>query len=205
MSADQGDAGVIGARGDDAEALGPLLESFRPFLLAVANRELRGALRVKCAASDLVQETMLDAQRGFADYRGQGAGDLRAWLRGILRFNAAGWARRYRGSNKRAIGRERSLGAHPEASSLVRTLVDRQPTPSACALAREEAQQLDAAIERLPADERAVILARNRDQLAWEEIGHRLDRSAEAARKLWGRAVERLQAMIGSNGKLQSE
>jgi len=38
-----------------------------------------------------------------------------------------------------------------------------------------------------------VIQWRNYDRASFEEIGQRLERSAEAARKLWVRAVELLQ------------
>jgi RNA polymerase sigma-70 factor (ECF subfamily) len=200
MGADQVRTWVTAAQGGDAEALGRLLESFRPYLLAVADREWPGPLRVKCGGSDLVQETLLDAHRGFATFEGDGPGAVRAWLRRILRFNAAGWARRYRQSDKRAVGRERSLHADRQAGTSARGLVDREPTPGACAVAREEARILDAAIERLPDDERAVVLLRNRDHLPWDEVGRRLDRSPEAARKLWGRALDRLQGMLESLG-----
>ena len=36
------------------------------------------------------------------------------------------------------------------------------------------------------------------DRLTFEEIGLRLDRSAEAARKLWSRALVRLTQELGS-------
>jgi len=200
LSADPVVSWVMAAQEGDAEALGHLLESFRPYLLGVANQEMRGALRVKCAGSDLVQETLLDAHRGFAGFEGREPGDFRAWLRGILRFNAVGWARRFRKAGKRALGRERSLDADPEITLRAKSLVDRELTPGTRASADEEGQILDAAIELLPADERAAIHYRNRDHLAWDEIGRRLDRSPEAARKLWGRAIDRLQGMIGLLG-----
>ena len=53
----------------------------------------------------------------------------------------------------------------------------------------------------LPADEQAVILLRHFEFLSFEEIGHRLDRSPEAARKLWGRAILRLQRLLKETRK----
>jgi RNA polymerase sigma-70 factor (ECF subfamily) len=49
---------------------------------------------------------------------------------------------------------------------------------------------------RLPADEQAVIVLRHFDSLSFEEVGRRLDRSPEAVRKLFARAIVRLQHML---------
>jgi RNA polymerase sigma-70 factor, ECF subfamily len=49
---------------------------------------------------------------------------------------------------------------------------------------------------RLPPDDQAVVLLRHFDCLSFEEIGRRLDRSPDAARKLWGRAIVRLQHLM---------
>src|SRR5215472_3714424 len=99
------------ARGGDAQALGVLLQSFHPYLLSIARRGMPGALRGKCDDSDLVQETMLEAHRGFAGFEGSNSDHLRIWLRGILRHNLMDLIRRYRDSTKRSIARERSLEA----------------------------------------------------------------------------------------------
>jgi RNA polymerase sigma-70 factor (ECF subfamily) len=52
---------------------------------------------------------------------------------------------------------------------------------------------LRAAIERLPADYRRVMELRYTEGLSFEEVGRRLGRSADAARMLWARAVDRLR------------
>jgi RNA polymerase sigma-70 factor (ECF subfamily) len=51
------------AQGGSPEALGQLLEVFRPYLLCVASEALNVQLQAKGGASDLVQETFLEAQR----------------------------------------------------------------------------------------------------------------------------------------------
>ena len=65
-------------------------------------------------------------------------------------------------------------------------------SPSGQAMEREQDQALQAALGRLPEDYRQVITLRYQEQLPFEEIGRLLQRSPEAARKLWARAVERL-------------
>ena len=65
-------------------------------------------------------------------------------------------------------------------------------SPSGQAVEHEQDQALQAALERLPEDYRRVITLRYEQQLPFEEIGRLLQRSPDAARKLWARAVERL-------------
>ena len=67
------------------------------------------------------------------------------------------------------------------------------PSPSAEAVKHEHAERLEQAMARLPEDYRRVILLRYQDEQTFEEIGRLMNRSPNAARKLWLRAVERLQ------------
>jgi RNA polymerase sigma-70 factor (ECF subfamily) len=66
------------ARAGSPEALGRALEGCRLYLLALAERELDAGLRAKGGASDLVQETFLEAQRDFARFRGDSEAELLA-------------------------------------------------------------------------------------------------------------------------------
>ena len=52
---------------------------------------------------------------------------------------------------------------------------------------------MERALERLPADYRQVIFYRYQDELPFEEIGRRMNRTANAVEKLWLRAIERLR------------
>jgi len=61
---------IPAARAGSRTALGELLESCRHYLLSVGNDELDRRLHAKVGASDVVQETFLDAQRDFEQFRG---------------------------------------------------------------------------------------------------------------------------------------
>jgi RNA polymerase sigma-70 factor (ECF subfamily) len=185
------------AQAGSREALGQVLEQFRAYLLLVADRELDPELRAKGGASDLVQETFLEAQRDFAQFRGASVDELRAWLRRLLLNNVANFTRQYRQRAKRAIGREVSLEAggssHERGAGLAADVL----SPSGQALAQEQAEMLARAVERLLPDYRQVLKLRHEEQLTFEEIGQRMQRTANAARMLWLRAVERLQEEMG--------
>src|ERR687883_158141 len=93
--------GLAEARAGSREALGRVLEACRGYLLLVAERELAPDLRPKGGASDLVQQTFLEAQRDFARFRGDSEEELLAWLRRLLLHNVADFSRRFHGTGKR--------------------------------------------------------------------------------------------------------
>jgi len=183
---------LAAARAGSTEALGQSLEQFRRYLLEVARNAIGPALKVKGGASDLVQETFLEAQRRFDHFDGASEGQLRAWLRCLLLHEAAKLGRRYGTTAKRKLSREISLGddgpaVHPSQ------IAGPGPTPSVAIMSAEQSQLLRAAIDRLPEEYRRVMNLRYIDGLAFDEVGRRLGRSPDAARMLWGRALERLK------------
>jgi RNA polymerase sigma-70 factor (ECF subfamily) len=154
----------------------------------VANRTLDSDLRPKGGASDLVQETFVEAKRDFDQFHGTSEEELFAWLTRILSNRVKKQIRAFRNTKKRNIKRERTWDTGMAA--LVRSATDE--TPSALVAAREEREQVRQALARLPDAEHQVLVLRTFHQLSFEDIGKRLDRSPDAARKLWARAVERL-------------
>ena len=181
------------ARAGSRDALGQTLDQCRGYLLEVAKRALGPGLRAKGGASDLVQETFLEAQRRFAQFDGESNGQLRAWLRSLLLHKAAKLGRRYHGTRKRQLSRERPLGGDSPAAVHPSQIAAPGPTPSVQIVSDEQVRRVSEAISRLPADYRAVMELRYHEGLAFDDIGRRLGRSADAARMLWARAVDRLK------------
>jgi RNA polymerase sigma-70 factor (ECF subfamily) len=182
-------------RAGSRDALGQLLQACRGYLLSIANRELDPALGGKLGASDLVQETLLEAQHDIGQFRGASETDLLAWLRQILDHNLRDVRRRYLEADKRCVGREEPLA---DGSSEAAVLADSIDTPSVQVSNDEQVQRLCRAMRKLPQDYQRVIQMRNWELLSFAEIGSRLQRSEEAARKLWVRAIERLQHELGA-------
>jgi len=174
------------ARAGSQQALGSLFDGLRNYLLLIANQELPPDLQGKLGASDLVQETFLEAHRDFPQFQGQSEAELQSWLRQILQHNLSNATRHYRATDKRQLAREVSL------ASLAEPLAERD-SPSASLQRQERDLALAAALARLPDDYRQVIAWRNYERLSFQEIGERLQRSHEAARKLWVRALALLQ------------
>ena len=184
---------LTAARAGSREALGQALEACRNYLLLIAEGELAPELRAKGGASDLVQETFLEAQRDFAQFQGTTQAELLAWLRRALLNNLGNFTRHFCAAGKRAVAREVSLAGDGSSADAGGGLAAPLPSPSQEAMAREQAEGLRRALARLPDDYRQVLLLRYEGGHCFEEIGRQLGRSPEAARKLWARAVEHLQ------------
>lgn len=188
---------LAAARAGSDTMLGQILEACRGYLLLVAQKELDPALRAKGGASDLVQETFLEAQRDFAQFHGTTDEELRAWLRQLLLHNIANFVRRYR-SGKRRADREVSLQPGRSSADQDGGIAADSVTPSVLAIAREQKEALDRALSRLSEDYRRVVLLRYPDQRPFEEIAQEMNRSPGAVRILWSRAVRRLRQELES-------
>jgi RNA polymerase sigma-70 factor (ECF subfamily) len=195
MAPPSGDAAhyLPAARAGSREALGQLLEACRAYLLRIANDGVAADVRAKGGASDLVQETFLEAQRDFARFQGNTEAELLAWLRCMLQNNVSNFARHYRATGKRQVRREVPLERGDSFKAGEAGFVANTPSPSMEAMAHEKAEAVARALERLPEDYHRVITLRNQERREFDEIGRLMERSADAARRLWSRAIERLE------------
>src|SRR6476659_4268625 len=180
------------ARAGSREALGQVLEAARQYLLGFARQEFDADLRAKNSPSDVVQETFVEAQRAFGQFQGDTETELLAWLRQLLLHRVGKLRRHYRDTQKRRLAREVALGGDSSSNGPAEGLAANMLSPSGQAMEHEQDQALQAALGRLPDDYRRVITLRYLEDLPFEEIGQLLQRSPDAARKLWARAVERL-------------
>ncbi len=178
------------ARDGSPDALGQALEAFRRYLLQVAREEIDAALQAKGGASDLVQETFLEAARDFRAFQGRSPAEFRAWLRVLLLRRVGKLGRRFRHTRKRAVGCEVALDAAAQAGA-------QRPTPSEAVSAGEELERLHRVLDGLPEDYRTVVRLRYQEGRSFEEIGPLMGRTANAVRLLWLRAIERVRQELG--------
>ena len=148
---------------------------------------------MKVNASDVVQQTMLEAYRDFHVFQGTSEKEWLAWLRKILAHNVSDFVRRYRGA-KRRVSREvpfrdpRESGAHG-----AREPAAPDATPSQEFLRLDTELRLAAALAQLPPDYQEIIVLRNLERLPFDEVGRRMDRSRPAAQMLWMRTMKKLR------------
>jgi RNA polymerase sigma-70 factor (ECF subfamily) len=189
---------IARARQGDTECRERLFTLCRSYLGFVARSQVETWLRRKVDASDLVQETMLEAYRDFDRFDGRTEQEWLAWLKQILRHNAADFVRRYQGTAKREAGKEipfrdpddsRCRGAPEPAAP--------QATPSQEFLQLDDELRVTAALAELPPDYQEVIVLRNLQRLPFNEVAERMNRTRPAAQMLWLRAIRKLQEVLG--------
>jgi RNA polymerase sigma-70 factor (ECF subfamily) len=189
------------ARQGDPDALGLLWEHYRGYLRLLARLQIYRRLQGKADASDMVQETFLQANLGFDDFEGQSEGQLLQWLRKILASRLAGLVRRYYQTQQRDPRLERDVAEELDRSSqaLDRALLAAESSPSQGAARREQAVRLAEALEQLPAEYREAIILHNLQGLTFSDVADQMQRSPEAVRKLWVRGLAKMRGLLGDD------
>lgn len=183
------------ARAGDAQALGRLLESYRGYLMVLADREIGRRLQRKVDAADIVQEVFLEAHRQFSNFLGHAEAQLTEWLRTILAGIIANTIRRYFGTQARDVRLELEVVEDLQQSScqLAAMAVDRESSPSAKAVRGEHTLIIADGLARLSPDYRTVLILRHLEGLSFVEIAAKLDRSVDSVEKLWVRGLAKLK------------
>ena len=170
------------------------LERYRNYLLLLARLRLDARLAAKLDASDVVQQTLLEAHRAQDQFRGQTDAEQAAWLRQILVRNLANAGRDLRRA-KRDVTRERSLQAAVDqsASRLEAWLASDESSPSEKAIRLERAMHVAEAIAALPDSQREAIVLRHWQGASLAEIGGQLECTTAAVTGLLHRGLKNLR------------
>jgi RNA polymerase sigma-70 factor, ECF subfamily len=187
------------AKAGNVEVLGELLERHRIYLELMARVQLGRRLQSKVDATDLVQETFLDAHATFAQFRGTTDQEFTGWLRQVLAYNLASLVRRFYGTQRRGVDLEREFIRELDESSqtLGGGLIAPISSPSHQASRREQAVLLADALSQLPADYREVIILRQLEGRSFPEVARQMRRSLDSVKKLWVRGLARLRITLG--------
>ncbi len=185
------------ARAGDRESLGLLLKNYFRYLNSLSRGHIDERIRMRVSASDIVQETLLEAHRDFSSFVGTSLEEFTGWLRKILFNNLATAIEAHVLAGKRDVRRQRRLEAARDEGNLSAgfdfKLQADVSSPSSPMHRDESLQALRDAIDRLPDSYRTVIELRNFQGLSFSEIALRLKRKTGAVRMLWVRAVEKLK------------
>jgi RNA polymerase sigma-70 factor (ECF subfamily) len=183
--------------GHQAGADGPAVERFREYLLVLARVQLGGRLRGKLDASDVVQQTLLEAHRKRAQFRGRSDAELAGWLRQMLAYGIAD-ALRAHGRAERDAARERRLeAALADSSARLEAWVRAQDSsPSQRAVRQEQLLRLAEALARLPEDQRRALDLKHLQGASVAEVARRLGRTETAVGGLLRRGMTRLREVL---------
>jgi RNA polymerase sigma-70 factor (ECF subfamily) len=143
-------------------------------------------MSAKFDPSDVGQTAIVDVARDIQSFRGRSR-EFFGWLRQIVHHNAIDLQRRHARSAEKEVAHDLDLSNIPapsEADSLLRF---------------EEKERVEKAMSKLSEDHRAVLHLRVWERLKWEEIGQKLNRSADASRQLFARALDSVRVDLGED------
>lgn len=157
------------------------------------DRKLRG----KLDASDVVQQTMLEAHRALESFRGNDAAAQAAWLRQILARNLSNAVRDLTRA-KRDVRKERALKTDLDdsASQLEGWLAKEQSSPSQRLERQERALQLAEALAQLPETQRDALVLRHFQGQSLAEIAEQLGCTTAAVTGLLQRGLKNLRKSL---------
>ncbi len=182
------------------------LDDFREYLMTIARLQLEPQLRDKLDASDVVQQTLLEAHQQRRQLRGQTKAELAGWLKQILVHNLMDVIRAFRGQ-KRDIARERALDASLNRSSarLEAVLAADQSTPSQTLQCGEQSLQLADALAKLPDAQREALVLQHWHGWSVAQIAEHMGRGRTAIAGLLKRGLQNLRGELGPQETLDTD
>jgi RNA polymerase sigma-70 factor, ECF subfamily len=188
------------AAAGDQEAWGRLLARHRDRLRRMVALRLDQRLQGRVDASDVIQESFLDASAGLAGYMQNPVLPFYLWLRFLTGVRLAKVHRHHLGTQMRDAAREVSLfrGSLPHTSSaaLAAHLMGRESRPSEAAMRAELKLRLQDVLNSMEPLDREILALRHFEQLATAETAQVLGIKEAAARKRHIRALEKLREIL---------
>ena len=187
-------------RAKDEHALAELFSHYRAQLDRMVSLRLDHRLGGRVSASDVLQESYLDAAKRVEHYLARPEMPFFLWLRLITNQCLVDVHRRHLHAQRRDAGLEQSLyqGQIATASSvcMAACLIEDVPSPSQAALDEERSSALQRALESLDPIDREVLALRHFEELSNNEVAQILGLQKHAASKRYVRALARLKTAL---------
>jgi RNA polymerase sigma-70 factor (ECF subfamily) len=188
---------VAAAQRREEGALESLVRSLLGDLRAFVRLKSDPRLRLRESCSDLVQSVCRELVADLDGFEDRGPGSFRAWLftatLNKIRQKHEFWHAQKRDPRREVAGDAAS--AHAEDRLYV-SICDFGGTPSEHAIAKEQAERIERAMDKLTAEQREVLLLARIVGLSCHEIAERTGKSEVAVRSLLSRGSLRLLAAI---------
>ncbi len=174
----------------------PDLGKCRDYLRACVER-ISSKYQAKFDESDIVQETLADAQRHLGDFQGKTDAELTGWLRRMLSRNLIDHVRRLR-SRKRNVAQEQRFQRSRQLSGQSASLSLRAEvtSPSGRAVWNEELQQMHKSLDSLPDAQRQAIVLHHLQGMTLAQVAAQMNRSPAAVAGLLHRGLNALQKSV---------
>lgn len=185
----------------DTRGLNELFEAHRTRLCKMVKTRLNPQIQGRVDASDVVQDSFLEATKRLREYVEAPKAPLFLWLRQILGHKIIDVHRRHLGADARNAELEISLQQQrPQASSvcIAAQLIGNVSTPSRLAIREETRVALQDAINQMDSQDREILVLRQFEELSNIEAAAELGIEPAAASKRFVRALQRLQRILVS-------
>jgi RNA polymerase sigma-70 factor (ECF subfamily) len=186
----------------DRQARGALLQRYRGRLRRMVALHMDRRLAARLDPSDVVQETLAEADRRLDDYLAGRPLPFYPWLRQLAWDRLVEQHRRHVRAGRRSVLREQAEPiALPDGSvaELAGRLFAPADGPSAALRRDELVGRVRVALAALPERDREVLVLRYLEQLSAQEVGAVLGVNEGAAKKRALRALQRLRALLGED------
>jgi RNA polymerase sigma-70 factor, ECF subfamily len=187
---------LTNAAGGDAVAREALLGLYRPYLRLAVGQRIPKLVQKRMDASDIVQQTLLDAVRGLPEFRGRSEPEFTAWMMKLLERNLLHCVRDNTLA-KRDVRLEHNWTDGSGSAQLIWTsLVGDGPSPMSSVFRGEAALHLATALEKLTADQRTAVELRYIGQLPLHAIAKQMERTLGSVTGLIHRGLEVLETYL---------
>lgn len=195
---------IQAARAEEPGAIGALLQLHYNYLRFLAAAQLGQTLQRRVSPSDVVQETLLAAHRDFGSFRGTSVAEFTSWIKTILSRALVREFERHLTAGKRDIRREVSIDTvvkNMESSCIFAAslVAPKSQDPATIVSLDEETRRVANLIAQLPLDYQTIIMLKTFAGLENSQIAQRMDRSEQAVRLLWMRALRQLRQLALPN------
>jgi RNA polymerase sigma-70 factor (ECF subfamily) len=187
------------AREGDREALAGLFQRQSGRLRALVRLRMDPRVRGRLDESDVLQETWLDCERRFEEWRAGPEMPAFLWMRLLAAQKLAELHRRHLGAKARDAGREAARPAGPPAhsASMADRLAADLTSPSRAAARAEETSRVLVALDGLDETDREVLALRHFEELTNDQVAAVLGITKAGASNRYVRALRRLRAAVG--------
>jgi RNA polymerase sigma-70 factor (ECF subfamily) len=186
------------ARGSRS-AVDALFARHRDRLRCMVRLRMDRRLAARMDPSDVVQEALLEATGRLPEYLAVRSVPFYPWLRRLAWEKLVKLHERHRDAGKRSVLREEVMAPNLSDDSvlnLARRLAARGSSPSQHLIHQEMCERVRAALDRLPEEDREVLVLRYLEELPTAEVAAVLEISEGATKMRHRRALERLSRLL---------
>jgi len=176
------------AKDGDSDAFSALYNLYIQRLCVAVRRNLGTQLKKKIEPEDLIQSVWKDCFANMDGFDYQGPDSFYKWLRRRLESKICDKFRYFK-AKKRNVEKEQAIAFDSSTGGGAPMPQAVDPTPSVVAMTNENHQRLMDILDQLPDAQRQVVVFRIRDNMEFDEIAKKIQRSQGAARQLYNRAL----------------